>query len=89
MEEERDSKPPPLKREEFERLWAERDFKEIVRDSATGDEALRYRRIVMEGKVAAAQYDMVLWTKFAVLAAIITSMLSLIVTVVLALTQSD
>ncbi len=85
MDEEKD-KPNPLEPEEFESLWNERDFKEVVRASATGSDPLRYRRIVMEGRVAAAQYDMVRWTKFAVLAAIGTSTLSILVTVVMALT---
>jgi hypothetical protein len=79
----------PLDREEFEKLWGERDFKEIVRESATGHEALRYRRIVMEGRVAAAQYEMVRWTKRAVLAAIGTAIVSLLVTVTLALSGAD
>jgi len=43
----------------------------------------------VEGKVALAQYEMVRWTKFAVLTAIIASMLSLVAAVVLALTGSS
>jgi hypothetical protein len=89
MGEEERVKPPPLSEEEFEYLWMRRNFKEIVKASATGGDPLRYRRIVMEGKVAAAQYDMVRWTKIAVLAAIVTSILSLVATVILALTQNS
>ena len=89
MGEEEKVKPPPLAENEFENLWTKTDFKEIVKASATGGDPLRYRRIVMEGKVAAAQYDMVRWTKIAVLVAISTSILSLIVTVILAVTQSS
>ena len=33
-----------------------------VRASATGTNSLRYRRIVMEGRVAQAQYEMVRWS---------------------------
>ena len=89
MSEEKKAKPPPLTRDDFERLWSVPDFKEVVRASATGDEALRYRRMVMEGRVAVAQYDMVRWTKLAVLAAISTSIVSLVVTVVLAVTHTS
>jgi hypothetical protein len=71
MGEDEEAKPQPLTREEFELLWNGTDFKTIVRAAATGGSALRYRRMVMEGKVAVAQYEMVRWTKFAVLAAIV------------------
>lgn len=82
-----DEKRTPLDDGEFERLWGKRDFKELVRASATGDEPLRYRRIVMEARVAEAQHEMVRWTKFAVLAAIGTSIVSVVVTLFLALSD--
>ena len=78
----------PLGQEEFDGLWTTRDFKELVRPSATGKESLRYRRFVVEGRLAEAQYDMVRWTKFAVFAAIGTAMVSVLVTTFIALTRA-
>ena len=74
--------PTPLSSDEFERLWNTKDFKEIVKASATGTESLRYRRIVVEGRVADAQYEMVRWTKYAVLAAVGSAIVSLALGVV-------
>jgi len=84
-----DEEKTPLTEDEFEELWEGTDFKKVVKLAATGERSLRYRRIVVEGKVALAQYEMVRWTKFAVLTAIIASMLSLVAAVVLALTGSS
>jgi hypothetical protein len=67
----------PLTSDEFERLWNAKDFKEIIKASATGTESLRYRRIVVEGRVADAQYEMVRWTKYAVFAAVGSAIVSL------------
>jgi len=84
-----DEEKTPLTEDEFEELWEGTDFKKVVKLAATGKRSLRYRRIVVESKVAVAQYEMVRWTKFAVLTAIIASMLSLVATVILALTGSS
>jgi len=84
-----DEEKTPLTEDEFEELWEGTDFKKVVKLAATGKRSLRYRRIVVESKVAVAQYEMVRWTKFAVLTAIIASMLSLVATVLLALTGSS
>jgi len=84
-----DEEKTPLTEDEFEELWEGTDFKKVVKLAATGKRSLRYRRIVVESKVAVAQYEMVRWRKFAVLTAIIASMLSLVATVILALTGSS
>ena len=67
----------PLTPDEFERLWNTEDFKEVIRASATGMDPLRYRRIVIEARVAQAQYEMVRWTKYAVFAAVGAAIVSL------------
>lgn len=72
-----EEKETPLTPDEFERLWKAKDFKEVVRESATGTDPLRYRRIVIEARVAQAQFEMVRWTKYAVFAAVGAAIVSL------------
>lgn len=69
-------KESPLTDKEFERYWSREAFKEVVREAATGEDSLRYRRILMEGRVAAIQLDMARWMKWAVFAAIASSTVS-------------
>jgi hypothetical protein len=70
--------PVPLTDDEFNELWTTTDFKTIVRASLIGEAPLRYRRLLIEARVAKAEYEMVQWTKYAVLAAVGASIVSLV-----------
>jgi len=82
-----DDERRPLTDAEFSDLWGNPDFKEVVRAAATGKVPWRYSRILMEARVAAAQNEMVKWTKGAVFAAVGASILSIVVSLFLTATK--